>query len=387
MDKVTDQCIHSLIDNVPKTSSTSTSLLEPDFGTQSTSLNHPKFIPIYLKKSLLIFVITRWLKRRLQSSLESDVGSPGRPFKHLIHDLPVFFQTVSQVSHRFSESIQQSTNVFFKTTTFPMVPEDLPQLTSIASLFQAAVSSVFLHVDDSFEVEDILGFSHLITGVEIRRDCDDDLDFLNSSSPYYFPQLKRVDASVDPSVILSLAEVLKVNSTISELNLVGCSIGVEVAVALFNALKVNSTVTLVNLGRNSIGREGAEALAEALKVNSSIQEINLAMNSIGPQGAMTLAKALKVNTSVREINLAANSIGVEGTRALADALKVNSTLKRFYLHKNLIGPHGAIALAKALKVNTSVTWIYLQANSIGAEGAAALADALKVNSTVTRILQ
>ncbi|KAL0248919.1 hypothetical protein GEMRC1_004153 [Eukaryota sp. GEM-RC1] len=71
-----------------------------------------------------------------------------------------------------------------------MLPEDLPQLTSIASLFKAAVSSVFLHVDDSFEVEDILGFSHLVTGVELRRDYDDDLDFLNSSSPYYFSQLK-----------------------------------------------------------------------------------------------------------------------------------------------------------------------------------------------------
>ena len=49
------------------------------------------------------------------------------------------------------------------------------------------------------------------------------------------------------------------------------------------------------MGGNSIGDEGAEYLAEALKVNNSVTEINLNHNSIGSEGAKHLAEALKVN--------------------------------------------------------------------------------------------
>ncbi|KAL0238607.1 hypothetical protein GEMRC1_013080 [Eukaryota sp. GEM-RC1] len=163
------------------------------------------------------------------------------------------------------------------------------------------------------------------------------------------------------------------------------SIGNEGAIALAEALKVNSTVTRINLEFNSIGNEGAIALAEALKVNSTVTRINLEYNSIGKEGAIALAEALKVNSTVTKFDLWRNSIGDEGAVALADALKVNSTVTEINLPDNSIGDEGAVALADALKVNSTVTEINLPDNSIGDEGAIALADALKVNSTVTKI--
>ena len=54
----------------------------------------------------------------------------------------------------------------------------------------------------------------------------------------------------------------------------------------------------INLRWNSIGAEGAKYVAEALKVNTSLTEIDLGDNNIGAEGAKYVAEALKVNTSL-----------------------------------------------------------------------------------------
>ena len=46
---------------------------------------------------------------------------------------------------------------------------------------------------------------------------------------------------------------------------------------------------------NEIGAEGAKAIGEALKVNTSLTEIDLNNNNIGVEGAKAIGEALKVN--------------------------------------------------------------------------------------------
>jgi len=46
---------------------------------------------------------------------------------------------------------------------------------------------------------------------------------------------------------------------------------------------------------NKIGDQGATAVAEALKVNGALTNLNLFINKIGDQGATAIAKALEVN--------------------------------------------------------------------------------------------
>ncbi|KAL0229191.1 hypothetical protein GEMRC1_013811 [Eukaryota sp. GEM-RC1] len=204
---------------------------------------------------------------------------------------------------------------------------------------------------------------------------------------YFLPSITVLDLRciIGSKGARALAEALKVNSTITYINLTQNSIGPERTRVLVEVLKVNSTITHVDLGDNSIGPEGARALADVLKVNSTIVEIYLKSNSIGPEGARALADSLKVNSTITYINLTQNSIGPEGARVLADALKVNSTITHVDLGDNYIGPEGARALADALKVNSTIVDIYLTQNSIGPEGARALAGALKVNFSVTSV--
>ena len=79
---------------------------------------------------------------------------------------------------------------------------------------------------------------------------------------------------------------------------------------------INSSIT-----RNKIGPDGARAIAEALKTNTTLTQLNLDVmemnsvscdldinsqfpgNKIGPDGTKTIAEVLKTNTTLTQLNL------------------------------------------------------------------------------------
>ena len=105
----------------------------------------------------------------------------------------------------------------------------------------------------------------------------------------------------------------------------------------------------IYLQHNNIGAEGAKYVAEALKVNTSLTKIDLRWNNIGDEGAKYVAEALKVNTSLTKINLFHNNIGAEGAKYVAEALKVNTSLTNIRLGWNNIGAEGKHSLREAWK--------------------------------------
>ena len=81
------------------------------------------------------------------------------------------------------------------------------------------------------------------------------------------------------------------------------------------------------MGNCGISSEGAKSLAEGLKINETLQELNLRKNGISPEGAKSLAQSLKINSTLKELDLFRNSIGEEGIQCLAEAMELNETLK------------------------------------------------------------
>lgn len=211
----------------------------------------------------------------------------------------------------------------------------------------------------------------------------------------------------------SLAEALKVNTTITFINLCGNKIGdegclslamaletctsitsIDVAMnrigddgclSLAKALETNSTITNMNLENNIIGDEGCSSLFKALDTNVALSTINLGQNSIGDEGCLSFAKSLKTNTTITAIHLNGNSIGAKGCSWLADALRTNATINTINLHYNSIGDEGISSLARACEANTSVTTLNLFMNRIGDKGCSSLAKVLETNTTITSI--
>ncbi|KAL0248995.1 hypothetical protein GEMRC1_004229 [Eukaryota sp. GEM-RC1] len=280
------------------------------------------------QQSLIILIHLHSLRRVLKSSLNVSQSYVHRSFLNLKESLPKFFEKLAYVSHSFFESALLAVTVCFKTSTFHTISRDFAPLCSFASRLGTEVKSVFLHVNGTFKVEDFFSFSDIISGLGLTINHHDQLEFLNKSS-WHFPKLQQLDLIVDSDFNVSwpLIELLKVNSTITSINLRINHIRDFGARALAEALKVNVTIRSVDLRFNSIGAEGARALSEALKVNTTITSFNLGNNLIGDEGACALAEALQVNTTVTDVNLYGNSIGAEGAKALAEALKNNSHVK------------------------------------------------------------
>ncbi|KJE91472.1 hypothetical protein CAOG_009567 [Capsaspora owczarzaki ATCC 30864] len=165
----------------------------------------------------------------------------------------------------------------------------------------------------------------------------------------------------------------------------GKKIGNDGAQAVAEALKVNTTVTHLDVRENQIGDVGARAIAETLKVNKTVVEVALSWNQISDAGARAIAETFKVNTNLRWLILYHNQIGDAGAQAIAEALKVNTNLILLYLSVNRIGDIGALALAEALKVNKTLTDLTLENNCIGQVGIQALGEARKVNGILTKL--
>ena len=93
--------------------------------------------------------------------------------------------------------------------------------------------------------------------------------------------------------VLALAEVLKHNTTVTDINFHGNSLAAQGAAALAGALRVNSCITALNLGGNQITSVGARSLAESLLAPTcALRSLLLYSNAITDDGVLELAFAL-----------------------------------------------------------------------------------------------
>ncbi|CAH3150376.1 unnamed protein product, partial [Pocillopora meandrina] len=179
-----------------------------------------------------------------------------------------------------------------------------------------------------------------------------------------------------------IAEAMKVNKTLTNLNLSGNDAG---AICIAEALKVDKTLTNLYLSGNGISAAGATCIAEAMKVNKTLTNLNLSGNGISDAGATCIAEAMKVNKTLTNLNLSGNGISAAGATCIAEAMKVNKTLTNLYLSGNGISDAGATCIAEAMKVNKTLTNLNLRYNGISAAGATCIAEAMKVNKTLTNL--
>lgn len=173
---------------------------------------------------------------------------------------------------------------------------------------------------------------------------------------------------------------IRINTTLTNLNLSSNQIGDAGARALARALRDNTTLTNLNLSSNLFTIEAIEALAVIINIKP-LRILDLSHNKINAQGINPLACAIRENKTLFELDLGCNPIGHECIEFLAEALTINRTLKNLSLYCNDLGPEGALKLADSLP-RTSLTHLDLGSNKLGDEGTKPISDALEKNSTL-----
>ena len=165
-----------------------------------------------------------------------------------------------------------------------------------------------------------------------------------------------------PEEVESIAEMLKVNNTLTKLDLSVNSFYGQGAIALAEALKINHTLTDLNLTDNCIEGEGGEAIGEMLKVNKGLKKLSLYFCTITDAGGIAVVEALREdNKTLIDLDLGENMITDATMMVLTEVLKANTTLQRLGLAMNFVCDQEATdALVEAFTVNTTLTWLNIE---------------------------
>ncbi|CAE7667328.1 NLRC3 [Symbiodinium necroappetens] len=129
---------------------------------------------------------------------------------------------------------------------------------------------------------------------------------------------------------------------------------------------------------NRMDSTALTAIAEGLKGNQSISQVDLSSSMLGDKPARALADLLKQPGSpLQSLNLSHNAIEADGARALAEALLENQRLEKLAMNHNYLADAGALAFADALLTGrVALKYLHLDHNDIGDVGSRAINQAL-----------
>jgi hypothetical protein len=189
-----------------------------------------------------------------------------------------------------------------------------------------------------------------------------------------------------------LAEIIPVlycNTSIKALDLTNNGLhNIESANVLRELIRRNKTIVRLRIAYNAFGRNVAavRSIAEGVRSNTTLQQLDLRTCELDDQGISVLANALAIrNASILELNLTDNAITSVGVRALVDDnVGAMNTLSKLCLMENPIKSEGAIILANALGSNAmpNLKRLDLGCCGIDADGFVALVSALEQNTSL-----
>jgi Ran GTPase-activating protein (RanGAP) involved in mRNA processing and transport len=170
-------------------------------------------------------------------------------------------------------------------------------------------------------------------------------------------------------------------NTVRSVNLGGLTLLPETIQALSKALLVSSTVLSVLFPNTHLGDAGVVLLADAMRGNSSITNLNLEECGVGDTGVKALTQALAANkkTALVSLNLSHNTIGELGSQSLATYLEATQTLTCLNLGYSHLGAASAPFISQALR-HAHITHLFLPGNDFQDEGASKFAYALNTNT-------
>jgi len=120
--------------------------------------------------------------------------------------------------------------------------------------------------------------------------------------------------------MISMAEALMGNTTVTWLDISGCDVGPKGISALVPWIGKSSALQTLWLASNPLlGDKGCIALAAGLKTNTVLAKLDLTNCNVGAEGCTAVVKALQANPSLRELRLALNNYGTLSGRWIASS--------------------------------------------------------------------
>ena len=170
--------------------------------------------------------------------------------------------------------------------------------------------------------------------------------------------------------LAAFSTAIATNQSLKAVVVAGNLLGPQGLRTIAPALKINTSITSLNLNDNKIASGGAVALSEVFAGgHSQIVALLLQDNRIGPNGIIDLAAALR-ESSVTTLNLQNNNLtgsdarDLAGVHAIAEMLAISRRVESLNLRANRLGVKGLEEIATMLRSNASLTELNLEDNEV-----------------------
>ena len=177
---------------------------------------------------------------------------------------------------------------------------------------------------------------------------------------------------------------LKKNTSVQRAYFVNNELVGEEAATYLVGLLEGSGLRALHLGENDLGDEGAAVLARGiLKLNTALRFLDLRSNGITAAGAMSLQGLVINSQHLLGLDLSNNELGDLGAQAMARGLQHSSCLlQTLDLSFNQIDEAAAKALAAMLRTNKTLQKLNLSFNNLGDQGVRLVVSALLRNGSL-----
>ena len=184
--------------------------------------------------------------------------------------------------------------------------------------------------------------------------------------------------------------LLRANRTLQVLNLKACGLGVNALVGVAQALTDHPSLLSLNIANPIMAclqerASVAQHLAEMIKKNGVLQELDLSRMMLSDATLQTMLPALVANDSIRALVLSANKLSCDGGVDVAKVLARRHDIVLLNLSSNEIGNAGAAAVAQTLRASSMLQHLSLAHCAIAEDGLVAVAECLRTNTTLTSL--
>jgi Leucine Rich repeat len=221
----------------------------------------------------------------------------------------------------------------------------------------------------------------------------------NNSNSNIVLELDLSSNYISSNCISSIANMLKINTTLIKLNIRENTINQHGAVAIANSLQINTTLQELDIGRRQQQQYGdgmtvAKAFADMLIVNRTLKLLDLSDFNISPRGIQAIAFSLLTNNCLVCLRLCGSrftqelddTIGIHSNNnipnVMVDMLQKNRTLEELSLTDVTISTTHLSNIITSLQHTSSLTCLDLSYNNLKDDIAIVVCDMLKTNTTL-----
>ena len=188
-----------------------------------------------------------------------------------------------------------------------------------------------------------------------------------------------------------LSDCLKVNNTLTELNLSAASLNPKNTIYKLNNITdeemkefvkfliANTMLQNLDISHNVVSDDGVSFITDCFKMNSTLSILNLSNNNITDEGAK---RVLEANTTLQKLNISSNRITDKGAKGLAEAIRLNTTLQELNISKGQISKEGVMRIVEACTKNRTLHKLVCTHNNLSKSGLAVINEYIRKENAV-----